>query len=148
MRGRASRPTRRPIWTGKPQPDLWAGELGYFGGDTGDPGTLTGEGVPPDCAVGLGVIHSRAQAKPKPRVLKSSSGFGAAEAPQGNLGWAPQGNLTVQCMGASGLRKMHPQIQVILLCDSASFHSLSGPQSPHLDHLETVGPISSGLPSS
>lgn len=40
--GSASRPARRPIWTGRPQPDLWAGELGYFGGGTGGPGLRTG----------------------------------------------------------------------------------------------------------
>lgn len=42
-RGSASCPAGRPIWTGRLQPDLWAGELGYFGGGTGGPGTLMGK---------------------------------------------------------------------------------------------------------
>lgn len=40
--GSVSHPARRPIWTGRLQSDLWARELGYFGGGTGGPGTLTG----------------------------------------------------------------------------------------------------------
>lgn len=149
MRGRrASRPARRPIWTGRLQPDLWAGELGYFGGGTGGPGTLTGgRGVSRPCGR-LGT-----EARVREPLQRSGAGVGGTcssdrwEALAGRLR-VPEEVFLARGAGGSGATgidggathlRPYPTGAISLCGWPLSF---SGLQFLHWCHLEASGPFS------